>query len=80
MQRRKRVNMYDLKLNHYYVAEVELFKGNMRHRIIFRYRGKHYDENYVTFYGYENPLKKAIEDLYYFNVISEIEDMSVSVY
>ena len=62
----------------YYVVEVEFIKGNWRHKAIFYYDGKPYESDIGTLYskGYESPKDVRIENLHYFNVISEIKDMN----
>lgn len=63
----------------YYVVELELFKGNFRHRAILQYDGQYgkNNQNHGTLFSgnYEAPRDVVIENLHHFEVISKIEEM-----
>ncbi|MEK3955670.1 MULTISPECIES: hypothetical protein [unclassified Psychrobacillus] len=63
----------------YYVVELEFFKGNFRHKAIFHSEGTRYGKEYGKLFssGYESPRTVDIEELHYFQVISEIHDMNI---
>lgn len=67
-----------MKRGSYYVVEVEHFIGNFRHKAICYYEGLRYEKRYGLLFtkGYEVPRSVCIDDLYYFNVVSEITDMN----
>lgn len=72
-QAREAAVLAKLKWNNYYVVEVEVFKGNVRHKAIVRVTeaGSRLTVAFIS--GWPNVIKKQVRHCHYFKVISHIE-------
>mgnify|MGYP001205245857 CR=1 FL=1 len=54
--------------DHWYLVEVSLFKGNPQHRAI----AEVHSVDEVDLYGYNNVLRRNINQLHHFKIIEEL--------